>query len=203
VNSGQKILVDCDGVLSDMTGAVLEAAARDASIYAKHEDVTCWDYGEALGWKDWRCDVDRAIRERELVYRMKPIKHALEFLHLLEDLHGPENVYVCTAPWDGRGTGQWLAQRSAWLRDFMQVSVKRQIHCDAKELVEGWLIDDKAENLRARTYKVGQPGFLIDRPWNQGQDVGSQRGTFSDCLRWVHNCHYNPATAGFYRNLSI
>lgn len=203
MNSDQKILVDCDGVLSDFVGGALQLARDLHGIERTHADWTEWTPTEDFGWPTWKEDVDNAILHRNFVLGLKPLRHAVEFLHLLEDLVGRENVLVCTAPWGGRAGSRWLAQRHDWLRIHMQVPTERQIHCDRKDLVEGWLIDDSPKHLRARRYKVGAPGFMIDQPWNRGADVGSAHGSHADCLRYVFGCHYKPQLAGFFRNLEL
>lgn len=166
-------LIDCDGVLSDLIGSVLRLAHEKAGIFLTEADITDYDYGSALGWPRWGVEVERAVREREFVYRMRPYSGVTVFLRELEHLVGAENVYVCTKPWDG--LPEWLAQRSAWLRDVVGVPTRRQIHCSNKDLVEGFLVDDSPENLRTRDPR---DVWCVARPWNTELAGVVPRGTF-------------------------
>jgi 5'(3')-deoxyribonucleotidase len=168
------ILVDCDGVLSNLIGSVLALAREQAQIYMLEDEVLDYDYGKATGWNRWDVAVETATLHREFVYRMQPYHGAKRFLEALEARYGKANVLVCTKPWPG--LPDWINQRSAWLRDCMGVETDRQIHCSRKDLVSGFLIDDSAENLECR-----DDGFCIARPWNQNCAV--QRGDYAACLK--------------------
>ncbi len=199
------ILVDCDGVLSDMTGAVLTLARRQG-IYATPEDVTSWDYGEAIGWKDWRCFVDKAVAEDEFCYWMQAYDGAFPFLRRLEGMCGVENVLICTSPWTGKEGPAWVEQRLCWLRDVMHVGPKRIITCSRKELVTGFLIDDSPDHLAERRYGdnhwcpwAGSEGFCVARPYNT--EYTGQRGSYNDCLKQLFTSFYRPELAGAVRNL--
>jgi 5'(3')-deoxyribonucleotidase len=157
------ILVDCDGVLSNLIHSVVQLAHEKAGIYVREEDVTDYDYGRGIGWPSWGFAVEEATKKREFVYRMRPYSGATVFLRELERKAGKDNVFVCTKPWDG--LPEWLAQRSAWLRDVMGVPTRRQIHVSNKSLVGGLLVDDDPRNLEGRDF---HDAFLISRPWNVG-----------------------------------
>ncbi len=155
------ILVDCDGVISNMTRSVLLLAA-DHGIYDKTEaDVTNWEYDISLGWKGVNDVITRAIRDREFVYRMHPYPGAFMALRRLEAEYGADNVIVCTSPWNA----EWASQRYAWLEDFAGVKRKRVIMCSKKHLISGFLIDDHVENLKGRPF---HDAYLIARPHNVG-----------------------------------
>lgn len=169
------ILVDCDGVLSNLIHSVIELAHTKAGIFSREEDVTNYDYGGALGWPRWEHAVEEATKNREFVYRMRPYSGATVLLRSLEARVGVDNVYVCTKPWEG--LPEWLAQRSAWLRDVMGVPTKRQIHISNKDIIPGFLIDDGPRNLAGRGYN---DCFCVARPWNVG--CPRERGTFAEAV---------------------
>lgn len=167
------ILVDCDGVLSNLIHSVCALAHEKAGIFAKEEDVSDYDYGKALGWNRWEWAVEAAVKNNDFVYRMRPYSGATIFLRELERKAGKQNVFVCTKPWEG--LPEWLAQRSAWLRDVMGVETKRQIHCSKKDLVEGLLVDDDPRNLAGRQF---HEAYCVERPWNVGAPF--TRGTLRE-----------------------
>jgi 5'(3')-deoxyribonucleotidase len=169
------ILVDCDGVLSNLIGSVLTLAHERAGIFKTEADITHYDYGKALEWPRWGVEVEQAVLHREFVYRMRPYSGAFLFLRNLENAVGKENVFVCTKPW--KGLPEWIAQRSAWLIDFAGVPTERQIHISNKNLVPGLLIDDDPSNLAGRSF---HDAYCVARPWNVGAPF--TRGSFKDVV---------------------
>lgn len=168
------ILVDCDGVISNMTRSVLQLAhERSEALDTTEEDVTNWDYAVSLGWEGVTAAIEQAIREREFVYRMHPYPGAFMALRRLELVYGKENVLVCTSPWNA----EWASQRYAWLQDFAGIERKRVIMCSRKELIAGFLIDDHVENLKGRPF---HDAFLVARPHNVGGPF--TRGTLEDAV---------------------
>src|SRR5690606_20385721 len=125
------ILVDCDGVLSDCVGAFLKLAAEKLNIFALPEDITREEIGPSIGCPSLKYMVDDEVLHREFCYQMKPIVAGVQFFKTLEDIYGPENVFVCTKPWGGdsreRATGEWASQRYAWLRDHLGV-LRNRVH---------------------------------------------------------------------------
>lgn len=151
------ILVDCDGVLSDMTRAVLELARTKANIFRQPEDIVEWDFSKALGWPACSYAITEAVEKREFCFRMKPYEGALGFLRVLETHYGPENVLVCTSPWNP----SWAAQRYAWLERY-GVDKSRVIMTTEKHRIPGLLVDDGPPNLARHPDAV----VCIERPWN-------------------------------------
>lgn len=171
-----RILVDCDGVLSDMTGAVLRLASTEAMIFDKTEaDVTCWDYGQALGWKGWREAVDRAVAQREFCWRMEPYPGAADFLRALERRHGADNVLICTSPWNAA----WASQRIDWLRRYMGVPLDRVVQAKRKDVCRGFLVDDRIDHLEAHEDGV----FCIARAHNA--TYTGPRGNYQTALDYI------------------
>lgn len=156
------ILVDCDGVLSNMTRSVLQLAAEHGYLDKLEEDIADWSYASSIGWPSVNAAITNATLTREFVYRMRPYPGAFMALRRLEAAFGKENVLVCTSPWP-EAPGEWAAQRYAWLRYFASVESKRVIMCSAKHLVPGFLIDDHPKQLEGRPF---ENAFLVARPHN-------------------------------------
>jgi hypothetical protein len=168
------ILVDCDGVIANMTHSVLQLARDKANVFDKgEEDITAWDYGASLGWPGVNHAIDEAVLHHEFVYRMVPFAGAFAALRRLEARFGKDNVLVCTSPW----CGEWAAQRYAWLKDFADVDHGRVIMCKQKHRIPGFLIDDCVDNFRYRNFN---DSFLIARPHNAGSLL--TRGTLDEAV---------------------
>lgn len=171
------ILVDCDGVLSNMTRAVLQLAAENGYLDTLEEDVVHWDYAQSIGWQGVNAAITCATLTREFVYRMPAYVGAFGALRQLEDAFGKDNVLVCTLPWWG-APGEWAAQRYAWLADFAGVDSRRVIMTPRKSQVAGYLIDDYSGNLEGRPVA---DAFLVARPHN-AQETRFERGTFEQAV---------------------
>jgi|SRR5690606_13213245 len=157
------ILIDCDGVLSNMTRSVL-ALAAEHGVFRTPDDVTTWDYANCLGWRNVYAEIERATREREFVYRMHPYAGAFAFLRRLEAEHGRDNVLVCTSAFNA----DWAQQRLSWLADFAGVAKERVIITNRKDLVRGVLLDDAPHHVEGRDRAI-----VYDHPYNR--DVSGAR----------------------------
>lgn len=171
------ILIDCDEVLSDFVGRVLELAAEFGGIYANREQITGWDMSKVLGWPGLDACVTERINKRELCFRLEETPGAISWLRQVEAEFGVDRVFICTSPWNA----EWASQRMAWL-ERRGVPKSRQIQCSAKHLIPGYLIDDAAHHAARRP--PGQ-AFIIDAPWNRGECPGTPRGNHEAALAWL------------------
>jgi 5'(3')-deoxyribonucleotidase len=176
-----RILCDCDGVLADFVGLVLDYVQKNTGLSYLHSAVDKWDCFACLGlsehWPYFRTQVD----ELGLCRSMRPLPGASEFYAALRTLG---DVRVCTTPM----TVAWLSQRAAWLVEF-GVPLSEQIQwCDKHELVPAYdvLIDDKAENCEAFT-DAGGVAFCIATPYNEHASPRIARGTHAECLVWLRD----------------
>src|SRR5690606_31894301 len=169
--------IDGDGVLADLSVAVLELARNVAGIYDKTEaDVVHWEYEKSLGWPALWHVVGEHVNTRELCFRLPEYPGAIRWLRELEREHGEDNVLVCTSPFNAA----WASQRAAWL-ERRGVPLKRQIQCSAKHLVSGYLVDD-----RAGVHAKRPPGstFCLTRPWNAAS-AEPIRGGYAEAAAWL------------------
>ncbi len=171
------ILLDCDEILSDFVGAVLQLAKDEAGIKHRFEDVKGWDMSKELGWPGLNDAVTHAIKHKDLCARLKEIDGAIPWLRDLEETFGADRVFVCTSPWNA----EWAGQRAGWLEQ-RGVPMKRQIQCGAKHLIPGFLVDDAQHHIDKRA--PGQ-GFLIAAPWNSPRDI-YPRGDHAAAKAWLH-----------------
>lgn len=183
-----RVLVDCDGVLSDFVGMFLDYVLRVHGTTHTREQITQWDCFDAIGLppSEWK-RMARHVGPLELCRRMPVLHGAQGFLPAIERLVGEENVKVATAPM----CPAWLTQRAEWLEEF-GVPLKRQKHLHEKEALAGHydvLIDDHAENCQRFAETEQGLAFCIAAPYNAhaggGWDSGVWRGTHAECLRWL------------------
>ena len=176
------ILIDCDEVLADFVGAVLQLA-RGRGITASRADVTEWDIGKAIGWPGFASAVTYHV-DAGLCGRLHEVPGAIGWLRRVECEFGAERVFICTSPWNAA----WAGQRSQWLVD-RGVPTSRQIQMAEKHLLPGHLIDDAAHHINGDPAKGRPPrpdgqGFLVAAPWNS--DGGRHpRGSLEDALVWL------------------
>lgn len=198
VRTPLRILCDCDGVLADFVGLVLDYVRNKTGLSYRPEAVDQWDCFKCLGlsehWPYFRdaCDGLELCRSmREVVWQLPGgLVPAHEFFAELERIAGdPARVVVCTTPM----TVSWLSQRAAWLEAF-GVPLARQKHThDKADLVGAWdvLIDDKAEHCADFT-RAGGVAFCIATPYNTHLadlpgGAAIARGSHADCLRYLRN----------------
>jgi 5'(3')-deoxyribonucleotidase len=159
-----RVLVDCDGVLSDFVGTFLDYVQRMHGTTHTREQINQWDCFAAVGldvaeWKRFAANVGPL----ELCRRMSVMPGAVGFVAALERLFGADNVKIATTPM----CSAWLSQRAEWLEEH-GVPVKRQMHLEEKEALAGaydLLIDDRTENCMKFAAAGGQ-AFLIAAPYN-------------------------------------
>lgn len=176
------LLIDVDGVLADFAHAILALAAEKYNVFAQPSDCNKDPIWDAIGCPYLPPAIDDAIRDREFVYRMKPIPGALDFLRTLENTYGPDNVEICTAPWQGKGVGQWSEQRYSWLKDVAKVAPSRIHMTSRKYRIAGILIDDSEKHLIRR--KPGER-YCIAQPYNIHLEGVVIRGGYRECLDWL------------------
>lgn len=161
------ILLDCDGVLADLTNYFLAwLALRHDGVKRTEADVRHWDFVEALG-------IPHHVEDRfwsEVAHckhceRLPAYEGARAFVAALQQRN--HQVWALTAS----SNAAWTGQRAEWLERRMGIVPRRQIICgkDAKPMVHGdVLIDDSLENVYA-WQEAHQDGnaYVFDRPWNQ------------------------------------
>jgi 5'-nucleotidase len=161
-----RVLLDCDGLLSDFTSAALEVVAKVAGKRYVPADVVRFDFCDALGLSkaSRRAVMDAIAHARGFVADMQPLPGAIEGVQALRELG---DVYVVTSPWAGSPT--WMAERTAWLAHHFQSNADHVAHMSAKHLVDGDLfVDDRSDHVRA---------WLAERPDRCGVFWGTRHNT--------------------------
>lgn len=165
-SSKPTLLLDCDGVIIDITKQILEFVS---SYYPNrtftYDQITQHDAFTALGVPEldpvWR----RACDEQELCLKMLPYEGSHEFMREAAKI---ANIVIVTAPLQKCRTWHW--QRTEWLRRNFGINHKQVIFAGDKSHVDGEIfIDDSLHNIVKWKMAHSDRGdaIVFDRPWNQ------------------------------------
>ncbi len=181
-----RILIDVDGVLCDLNGALcseLRTCGWDTSV----ED---WTYPTAdlllehgVITQPQHAVMTRAMERRGFVLSAPIYPGAGAFVSALRDLG---DLVAVTKPYADSETWPW--ERTTWLRPYTE----KVIHTASKECVAGdVLIEDSVSNLH--DWLEANPsgrGILIDRPWNRLEELhprAARVSTFGQVVFLVHS----------------
>jgi 5'(3')-deoxyribonucleotidase len=158
------ILLDCDGVLADFSGALLDVVNKEDAPEGKvftRNDLSRWDVAGCL---HLRRDRLSSILSREgFVVGMAPLPGAQKAVY---ELCVIGTVYIVTTPFHSSPT--WAYERTEWLSRHFGIHAERVIHTAAKELVRGDLfVDDKPSHILSwqQSNKDGV-SILWEATWN-------------------------------------
>jgi 5'(3')-deoxyribonucleotidase len=181
-----RVLVDCDGVLSDFVATFLDFVSRHHGVTYQRSAVNKWGPFEALGlapaWGDFR----HYVEAFGLCRKMSPLGGAQAFWRAIS---GRYDTKIATSP---QPYGAWLEQRSEWLRCEIGIPFDRQIHLHDKADLAGTfdvLIDDAPHNCEAFEAAGGR-AFCIAAPYNE--NVATQRGDYAAALAWLDSVAHRP-----------
>lgn len=151
-----RVLVDCDGVLSDLVGGLCERLGGDLEPH----HFTSYEFAEVMTSNElvraWG-----AMSDPGFVLNLANYPDARQFLSSLQKLG---TVVAVTKPFDKSPTWAYERQRWLWNR-----GVELMVHTSEKYMVRGdVLIEDEPHNIGSwlRANPDGR-AILIDRPWNQ------------------------------------
>ena len=178
-----RIFLDMDGVLCDYYGGIWDLVASGAfgSPPPTVAGKAAWPYRCRLG--DWNFyDNDplnltagrvAKFMDRQFYANLRPLPDAADILRAAEQLAGPNNVYLLSAPWDTDGSvdgkRDWIARELPSYRRRTLIGTPKEA-CSAPG---NYLLDDRLENAAAfnmnpETGEIhGGIGILVPRPWNE------------------------------------
>ena len=160
-----RVLLDCDGVLSNFVESALEFIYLHTNVLHRAEDVLDHDTFGYLGVKHLEEKLKDEIDRYAWCYNLQPFSGAKQGVRRLSKV---SEVVVVTAPFHADG---WVPQREDWLWDHMMIPRSRIVHTKNKGLVGGdFLVDDKVENCIewGNANPHGTP-IIWDRPYNRGE----------------------------------
>ncbi len=156
----KRVLLDCDGVLSDFIGSVCDLVRCHGGGNRTPAEVTEFDFCKSLNLD---VDVAREVK-REISTTpgwwssLKVLPGALEGVAALREV---ADVYIVTSPWNS--CRSWLCQRETWLKRHFDIPHARVIATSAKHLVSGdMLVDDKTETCVAWDLEQGAAWRMPD-----------------------------------------
>jgi 5'(3')-deoxyribonucleotidase len=176
-------LIDCDGLICNFLGGVLDAVNKDCGTNFQEKDCDKWDIAAAYG-TDWKY-LSSLIEKPGFCFGLKPFPGAVEAVRRL-DLR--TDVYCVTSPFSG---AYWMPERTAWLKEYFGFDKSHVIHCYTKKLIRGdFLIDDKPENIAewSAAWPAGT-GILWDATYNKNAvNVGNHRAYCWDYVMELVGC---------------
>lgn len=164
-----RILVDCDGILSDFVSPALDLIHSHTGDRHTVDEITQWDVFAAVGKKEHEHILDAAVEHRRFCETMPLQPGAKE---AIDELRNIGDVYIITSPYDARS---WVYERTRWLIQHFGFNKKQIANISAKFLVPGdVLLDDSDTNLKdwSAEWPTGVTTarplpLLWDRPWNR------------------------------------
>lgn len=142
----KRILLDCDGVLADFVGPVLDLVHEVTGRRHKREDIAAFDFVAQLGLsRDEAVLVKREISHRDGWWCSLPVYEGARAG--VDRLREFGEVFVVTSPWNSCRT--WLHDRETWLAKHFDIPASNLLVGSAKHLVAGdMLVDDRSDTLR-------------------------------------------------------
>lgn len=154
------LLIDCDGVVCDFIGAVINYAKERWDIDIKYEDVNT-DIRKHCG-ELWDDEAEQYIRSDGFAQGLQLIPGAMDAIWKM--MHSANDVIFVTAPYIGSKT--WDHDRRMWLKDRFCISRDQLIFAHNKKWVKGMtLIDDKYQNIIDWSNENKRTGILFEQPW--------------------------------------
>jgi len=140
-----RVLLDCDGILSDFVGGYLRLLEQHTGLVRTRDEVTAFDIGASLGLTPEQSSrMKRAIGEHEHFARSLAVYPGA--VAGVAELQRIADVYIVTSPWNSNPT--WTHDREQWLVEHFGIPPSRVVHTSAKHLVRGdMLVDDKTSTL--------------------------------------------------------
>lgn len=150
----KRILIDCDGVLADFLGGVLEIINKEYFSNLSASSCLEWEIEKAFALPKGMV-AEIAAREGFCLNLNRMPGAALAVSQLREQGH---DVYCVTSPWLGP---HWMPERTQWLSYFFGFDKKHIVCGDV-------MIDDKASTVAEWTdARPNSLGIVWDYPHNQ------------------------------------
>lgn len=155
----RRVLLDCDGVLSDFIGGALAVINELYGTAFTREQITEFDFTKSLGMSPAAAAAcKRAIGTASGFARHLDVyPGAVDGVRQLQEI---SEDYIVTSPWNSNST--WCHDREWWLDRHFGIPHARVIHASAKHLVVGdVLVDDKTSTCAA--WRAAHPAGIAVR----------------------------------------
>lgn len=159
----KRVLLDCDGVLSDFLTRALEVINTAGPHDFKHEHVTHFDICEGLGvphlWENLR----EACGTPGFVMGLNVMPGAKEGV---EKLQQHAEVFCVTSP---MSVPNWALEREKWLEHHFDIKKSHVAQLESKHIIPGdYFVDDKIENIEIwAEHHPNSTAIIFDAPYNR------------------------------------
>jgi len=156
-----RVLLDCDGVMSDFTGYCLDIIEDSFGRRYTPEDVTQWNFGNLLKSPGESATFWAQLKLAGVAAALAPIVDSdgigpAEAVRAIRDRG--YSVYVVTSPMSDNPT--WGYEREEWLRRVAGVERSNVLQTPAKHVVAGnFLVDDNQDNIAAWSRGMASVGL--------------------------------------------
>lgn len=164
MNESKILGLDCDGVLCDWAGTVLEHLNRLNPGKNLNTDNMVED--DFRKWPEWDERIEEIVRSAGFCNTIKPIPGVHEFIEKVKS-DGWHVLYV-TSPYKDSPT--WTHDRTRWIaqefgdgRDsiiYAPTGTKRFVACST-------LVDDHVRNIKMWSGHNNRPAIMMEQPWNK------------------------------------
>ncbi len=162
-----RILLDCDGVLSDYCSGCFDLIEQHTGDRHTHEEVTHWDVFEVLGKGHLKPRLKEEQAKPGWCQSFPVIEGAKAFVQALESRG---DVVIVTSP---MSTPTWADDRRIWLERHFGIPKGRIVSTEGKQYVDGdVLIDDSDDNCNKWLDEYpNKLALLWTAPYNRQVDV--------------------------------
>jgi len=163
----KRVLLDCDGVLSDFLTKALEIINTTAMTNFQHAHVHDFDICESLGLPHMWDTLKAACGEKDFCLNLELIPGAQAGVSMLR---ASADVYCLTSP---MSVPNWAYDRNIWLEKHFEITNPFVVHTEAKHIVTGDIfVDDKVENVRVwAEHNPKSLAILFDAPYNRKTEI--------------------------------
>lgn len=155
-----RVLIDCDGPLSDFVGLFIQKAKEIYDVDIDKNQITTFNIEDCTPiTKEQFLHI---CGQKGFCYSIKPVDGAINAVNELKNI-GCE-VFCVTAP---MLSDYWVVERIAWLKEYFGIDISHQVHTSAKYLICGdYFIDDNVGNVNLWTKHNDGKAFLWNAPYN-------------------------------------
>lgn len=169
------ILLDCDGVFSDFTGAALKLVKKFHNVIYDPAEIT---KKVSVSVKEWDDQCENAVKEKGFCLNLDLLPNAQRGIRRMKNLAKDYNrkIMFLTSPyWKAP---HWPFERTEWIEKHFGFTRENVILAKEKRFVAGSvLIDDEPTNIQnwiSFQHQNGNPeavAVLFSQPWNQDAKI--------------------------------
>ncbi len=169
----KRILIDCDGPLSDLVAGTLAAAGIPDHVPAPE-----WDFLNNLP-AEQKYAAKRLRSKPGFALSLPVVPGAVEAIWHLRRI---AEVHILTAPMSS--SASWKEDRLEWLSRHFNIGEDMVTFADDKSSTEGaTLLDDKPANIETWSARQGRRGWLWSCFHNQGSSWDHRVANWPDAVR--------------------